>query len=259
LKKSGNDWEAVLFRLLAKNFGLKVNGGAFLSMAQSFDFKVLRKCRDSQIQLEALLLGQSGQLEKEVEDAYFKQLKQEYGYLKKKFRLDNQYVERPKYFRLRPDNFPGLRLAQLAALYHSVPHLFSAMVSANSVKELRDIFTVEPSAFWKTHYTFERSHTARKKRLSAAFVDLLIINSLLPVRFSYEKLTGTGDPSVIISMIEELKAEKNSIIEKFNSIRPGTAKTALASQALLELKQQYCEKNACLQCNLGIKLLKGEA
>ncbi|HSI69867.1 MAG TPA: DUF2851 family protein [Gillisia sp.] len=259
LVKTGNDWEAVLFRLLAKNFGLKVNGGAFLSMAQSFDFKVVRKCRDSKLMLEALFLGQSGQLENDKEDAYFLQLKEEYQYIQKKYRLDNKYVERPKYFRLRPDNFPGLRLAQLAAIYHEVPHLFSAVINASSVKELRDIFVMEPAAFWNTHYTFEKSHTAKKKKLSAAFVDLLIINTLLPVRFSYEKLTGTGDPSVIISMIEDLKAEKNSVIDKFNSIRPGSARTALASQALLQLKQHYCDKNACLQCNLGIKLLKGEA
>lgn len=259
LQKTDNDWEAVLFRLLAKNFGLKVNGGAFLSMAQSFDYKVLRKCRDSQLILEALFLGQSGQLENDVEDTYFRQLKQEYQFIKKKFKLNNKYVERPKYFRLRPDNFPGLRLAQLAALYHKVPHLFSAVVNSSNVKELRDIFVVEPAIFWKTHYTFERSHTAKKKNLSAAFVDLLIINSLLPVRFSYEKHTGTGDPSVIINMVEQLKAEKNSVIDKFNSLRPGSAKTALASQALLQLKQHYCDKNACLHCNLGIKLLKGEA
>lgn len=259
LKRYDNDWEAVLFRLIGKNFGLKVNGGAFISMAQSFDFKVVRKCRESLLSLEALLLGQSGQLDAGAEDVYYNQLKSEYQFLKKKFRLDNKYVERPKFFRLRPDNFPGLRLAQLAALYHKVPHLFSAVVEAGSVNELRQIFAVEPSEFWKTHYTFERAHAARKKKLSAAFVDLLIINSLLPVRFSYEKHTGTGDPSVIINMIEELKAERNSVITKFNTIRPGSAITALDSQALLQLKHNYCDKNACLQCNLGIKLLKGEA
>ncbi|MCM4159722.1 DUF2851 family protein [Antarcticibacterium flavum] len=259
LKKYENDWEAVLFRLIAKTFGLKVNGSAFLSMAQSFDFKVVRKCRDSLLSLEALFLGQSGLLEEEVEDVYFKELKKEHLYLKKKYRLENKYVERPKFFRLRPDNFPGLRLAQLAALYNGVPHLFSAVVEAGSVQDLKRIFSVAPSAFWKTHYTFSKEHTARNKKLSAAFVDLLIINSLLPVRFSYEKITGTGDPSVILNMVEQLKVENNTVINKFNSIRPGIGTTALDSQALLELKNNYCDKNACLQCNLGIKLLKGEA
>ncbi len=259
LNKYENDWEAVLFRLIAKNFGLKVNGSSFLSMSQSFDFRVVRKCRESLLSLEALFLGQSGLLEGEVEDVYFKELKREYLYLKKKFSLENKYVERPKFFRLRPDNFPGLRLAQLAALYHKFPHLFSAVVGAGTIQELKEIFDVEPSGFWKTHFTFTRAHPARKKKLSAAFVDLLIINSLLPVRFSYEKITGTGDPSVILNMVEQIKAEKNTIITKFNAIRPGTAATALDSQALLQLKNNYCDKNACLQCNLGIKLLKGEA
>lgn len=256
LKSSGNNWEAVLFQLLAKNFGLKVNSAAFLSLSRSFDFQVVQKCRDSQFLLEALFFGQSGMLEKKLEEVYFNELKEEYKYLKIKFQLENKYVERPKYFRLRPDNFPTLRLSQLSALYHSVPHIFSRILKVTTAKELYEIFSIGPSEFWNTHYTFEKSHNYKKKNLSAGFIDLLIINTIIPVRFCFEKMNGLEDSSVLLKLLGEVKAEKNSIIDQFNKIRPGTATTAMDSQALLQMKQEYCDKNACLQCNLGTQLLR---
>lgn len=256
LGRTENDWEAVLFKMLARNFGLKVNSAAFMSMAQSLDFNVVQKCRGSKFQLEALFLGQSGILDSNSENVYYNKLRKEYQYLTVKFQLENKYVERPKYFRLRPDNFPTLRLAQLATLYHVVPHLFSKISNTTSVKDLRKIFAVGPSDFWKSHYTFEKIHTPRKKELTAGFIDLLIINTIIPLRFCFDKMNGEEDHSALISLIEEVKAEKNSVIEKFNNLRPKAAVTALDSQALLHLKSEYCDKNACLQCNLGMQLLK---
>ncbi len=257
LKESGNNWEEVLFRFLARSFGLKVNAGAFLSMAQSLDFTTVQKCQSSSLLLEALFFGQSGLLDKKNEDAYFQELKKEYDFLKRKFRLNNSGVERPKYFRLRPENFPNIRFSQLAFLYSGIPHLFSKIISLNSRGELQEIFRVETSVYWKRHYNFGKEHPSRVKKLSEDFIDLLIINTIIPLKFYYFRTIGTGDSQQILNLIQEIKAEKNSVIEKYNLLKPNTAVTALQSQALLHLKTEYCDKNFCLKCNLGAKLIRG--
>lgn len=257
LKNSENNWEEVLFKLLSKNFGLNVNGEAFLGMAQSFDFKIVQKSAGSQLQLESLFFGQSGLLEKKSENVYHIKLKKEYSFLKRKFQLENAYVERAKFFRLRPDNFPSIRLSQLACLYQKVPHLFSEIIAAKSKLQVYQIFKVDTSAFWQTHYSFEKSHSERNKLLTGNFIDLIIINTIVPLQFCYFKKMGVGDISNLINLIEEVKAEKNSIVTTYNKIRPKTALNALQSQGLLHLKNQYCDKNACLNCNLGTKLIQG--
>lgn len=258
-KATGNNWEAVLFRLLARSFGSRVNAGSFLSLAQSLDFRIIQKCSDSQIKLEALFLGQSGLLDKRTEDGYYFQLKEEYNYLKRKFNLDNSLVERPKYFRLRPDNFPPIRLSQFANLYASQTHLFSSIIKTDNRKQLQEIFKAETSPFWKTHYNFGKSHESRNKRLSEDFIDLIIINTVVPIKFSWLQVTGNGDSSVLLQLLSEIRTEKNSIVDKFNQIRPGTSPTALQSQALLHLKNEYCDKNYCMSCQMGAGLLKGKA
>lgn len=254
---TGNNWEAVLFRLLARNFGSKVNAEPFLSMAQSMNFKVIQKCSNSQLKLEALFLGQSGLLDRNAEDGYFSVLKEEYNFLKRKFDLDNGVVERPKYFRLRPDNFPTIRLSQLANLYASQPHLFSTIINANTRNDFKEIFKTEVSQFWRSHYNFGKPHSTRVKKLSEEFIDLIIINTIIPIKFSWLEVTGCEDNSNLLKLINEIKSEKNSIIDKYNSLRPGTSITVLQSQALLYLKPEYCDKNYCLKCQLGAGLLKG--
>ncbi|MFO7720434.1 MAG: DUF2851 family protein [Gillisia sp.] len=257
LRNSGNNWEEVLFKLLARNFGLNVNGGAFLNMAQSIDFKIIQKNQNSQLALEALFLGQSGLLEDRIEDMQFKKFKKEYKFLKRKFSLENKYVERAKFFRLRPDNFPNIRLSQLAGLYHRLPHLFSMIIAAKDKAQLYEIFEVETSDYWKTHYSFNKPHPSKRKFLTKSFKDLLIINTLIPLKFCYSKKTGTGAGEDILELMEEIISEKNGITAKFNNLRENTSINALQSQALLHLKSQYCDKNLCLDCNLGIKLIQG--
>lgn len=256
-KATGNNWEAVLFRLLARSFGSKVNAGPFLSLAQSLDFKIIQKCNNSQLKLEALFFGQSSLLDKKAEDGYFSLLKEEYNFLKRKFGLENGVVERPKYFRLRPDNFPTIRLSQLATLYSAQPHLFASVIKIDSRADFQDLFKCETSNFWKTHYNFGKPHSLRIKTLSDDFIDLIIINTVIPIKFSWLEVTGSGDSADLLRLINEIKSEKNSIIEKYNLIRPDTSQTALQSQALLHLKNEYCDKNFCMQCQLGASLLKG--
>lgn len=251
---SKNDWEAVLFRLLAKNFGLKINGEAFLSMANSFDFSVVRKLQSKPEQLEALFFGQAGILGEQIEDAYYQNLSNEYAFLKQKFGLNNKQVISPQFFRMRPPNFPTIRLSQLALLYHRQQNLFSKIISARTLEDLYVVLKVSTSDFWKKHYTFGKVSKESKKTLTKSFMDLLIINTILPLKFSYAKHLGQSEDGGVLSIIQEMASEKNSIVEKFDSFKLVSA-SALQSQALIQLKTEYCVKNRCLQCAVGNSLL----
>jgi len=255
LKETANDWEAVLFVLLAKNFGLKVNGEAFLNMAKSVDFNVVRKIRTNKQDLEALFLGMGNLLDKAVDVNYYKTLKTQFDYLKVKFKLQPALTSKIQFFRLRPDNFPTIRLAQLAALYNKHHNLFSSLIDAKTPLDIYELFNIEISEFWTQHYTFT-SETARKrpKKLSKSFVDLIIINTLIPLQFVYQKHIGKQDPDKIIGLIQQLKPEKNSIISKFKKLGI-ISNSAFITQALLQLKNNYCTKNNCLNCKIGHYLI----
>jgi hypothetical protein len=253
-KQSNNDWEAVLFKLLAKNFGLKINSESFLSIANSVDFAVVRKVSQKVQSIEALLFGQSGLLETAIEDVYFKELKEEYTFLKHKFKLANEGVLSLQFFRLRPPNFPTIRLSQLANLNAKHQQLFSKLIEAKSLKEIYAIFKVATSAFWETHYTFESTSKKSIKRLSKSFINLLVINAVIPIKFSYAKYQGKEINEELLALVSELPSEKNSIIDKFNSFKK-VSNSALQSQALLQLKNDYCNKNRCLHCAVGSSLI----
>ncbi|MDP2541206.1 hypothetical protein CSC81_01645 [Tenacibaculum discolor] len=255
LQKSNNNFEAVLFQLLAKNFGLKVNGEAFLQLAQSFDFSVLRKVRFNEEQLSALLFGQAGFLEQELEGTYYLQLQKEYAYIRHKYRLEPIAKHRFQFFRMRPNNFPTVRIAQLIALYNKYQNLFSRLIDINKVENFYDLFTGEVNDFWKTHYTFETASKKTDKRLSKSFIDLLIINTIIPLKFVYEQSRGEVDQEGLLQLIKQLKPENNSIISKFLELKI-KANNAFESQALLELKNNYCAKKCCLQCAIGNSLLR---
>lgn len=254
LKTSKNDWEAVLFKMLSRSFGLKVNGDAFFSVANSFEFSIWRKVQPKQIQIEALLFGQSGLLNIEIQEPYHLALKKEYKFLQQKFNLFNNAITPIQFFRLRPPNFPTIRLSQLANLYHNSQNLFSKLIEINTVDAFYDLFSVMASEFWDTHYTFETKSKKSKKKLTKSFIDLLLINAIIPLKFSYAKHQGQQINETIIELIQNITSEKNSIIKKFNTLKP-VSKTALDSQALLELKTNYCSKNKCLQCVIGNSLL----
>lgn len=251
---SKNDWEAVLFRLLAKNFGLKVNGEAFLSMANSFDFTIVRKTQANAEQLEALFFGQAGILETDIQNAYYQNLTKEYQFLKQKFGLSNLQVVPLQFFRLRPPNFPTIRLSQLALLYHQQKNLFSRIIAANTLNELYAIFKVSTSDFWEDHYTFGKVSKKTKKNLTKSFIDLLLINTILPLKFSYAKHIGHSADETVLAIIQEIESEKNSIVDSFNRLK-NSSKSALHSQALIQLKTEYCVKNKCLQCAVGNSII----
>ena len=254
LVSSNNDWEAVLFKMLAKGFGLKVNAEAFLSIASSIKFTVVRKTRSKLVELEALFFGQSALIEKSGQSNYQQELIETYNLLKQKFQLDNQGVLPVKFFRLRPPNFPTIRLSQLANLYHQNHNLFSRVIDAKQLEEFYGIFEVGVSDFWKSHYTFDKESKNSQKLLTKSFVDLLLINTILPLKFQYSKHKAKIDDEAILELIQQIKPENNSVVKGFNDLRP-LSRSALETQALIQLKTEYCDKNQCLKCAIGNSLL----
>lgn len=254
IDNSKNHWEALLFTMLCKNFGLKVNGESFFSIAKSIPFSVVKKCSQKATEMEALLMGQAGFFEEMKEDGYFLTLKSTYDYLKHKFSLENTNVIPPKYFRLRPPNFPTIRLSQLAGLYVKYPNIFAHIIEIKTLDGFYDFFDCMASDYWDSHYNFGVASPKRKKKLTRRFIDLLIINTVLPIKFSYARQLGADEVDVILSIASEIASEDNSIVNKFNSIRP-MAHNAFQSQALLELKNEYCDKNRCLECAIGHQIV----
>jgi hypothetical protein len=255
LKETNNDWEAVLFCLLAKNFGLNTNGDIFLKIAQSIPFSILRKESFEVENLEALLLGNAGLLDFEKEDNYFKDLKFRYFYLLHKYQMDKKIVEPVQFFKHRPDNFPTIRLSQLTNLYHSQQNLFSIISSCNSVKSIYTTFDVSVSNYWQNHYQFDKESPKKKKNLSKSFIDLVIINTIIPLQFAYAKSQGKEISEDLIQLINEVAPEKNAITDKFSSFGL-KSKNAFETQSLLQLKNEYCNKSRCLDCAIGMELLK---
>ena len=255
LTKTNTDWESTLFVLLAKNFGLKINADAFMNFANSFDFSIVRKVSFKPDELEALFFGQAGLLSKTSESVYFIKLKEQYDYLKLKFKLIPISTNQVQFFRLRPNNFPTIRLSQLASLYGTHQNLFSKIIEINTIEGYYDLLNVSTSKFWKTHYTFEKESKTSEKKLTKSFVDLLLINTIIPLKFMYLKSLGKSDFSTLISIIEQIKPEKNTIISNFNDLKI-KSNNAFESQALIQLKNEYCNKQLCLQCSIGKELLK---
>ncbi|MFD2603097.1 DUF2851 family protein [Flavobacterium suzhouense] len=254
-KTTGNDWEAVLFSFLAKSFGLNTNGEIFYRVAQSLPFSIIRREGFEFENLEALFFGRVGLLEENHEDLYFKDLKSRYDYICHKYRLDKVYVDPVQFFKHRPDNFPTIRLSQLAQLYHKHQNLFSKLTEGVSVEEIYNIFNIQASPYWQTHYTFDKVSTKKRKSLTTSFVDLLIVNTIVPFRFAYERSIGKEDPEKLIAMLQAIKPEKNAIIDKFSQFNV-EVNSAFDTQSLLQLKNEYCANKRCLQCAVGLELLK---
>lgn len=255
LETTNNDWEAVLFIMLLKNFGLKVNAEAFFSLGKSIEFSIVRKIQTSLVSLEALLFGQADLLENDLEDPYFMELKSEYLFLKQKFQLSSGYITPLQFFRLRPLNFPTIRLAQIANLYHQRQHLFSQLLASDTIDSFYKLFELSTSPYWKTHYTFKKTSKVSEKKLSKSFIHLLLINTIIPVKFYYAKQNGEPIEEQLIELIQNLPSEKNTIIEGFNRLQK-TSTSALDSQALVQLKTEYCDKHQCLKCAVGNSLLR---
>lgn len=255
MENTQNNWEAVLFITLSKNFGLTLNGASFYSVAKSLEYSIIKKCGSNRLKLEALLYGQAGMLEDEKSGTYFSLLKDSYEYSKTMYKISNKGVIPVKYFRLRPPNFPTIRLSQLAVLWTSRPHFFSEIMEAKTKESFYSLFNISASEYWDTHYNFEVSSSRRKKSITKGFVDLLLINTIIPIKFAYARQQGQDITEELIDLALSLPVENNTIVSKFQELL-SFENTAWHSQSLLQLKNEYCNKYKCMQCEIGNFILK---
>lgn len=254
-KNTNNDWEAILFCCLAKNFGLNTNGDVFYSIAVSMPFSVIRKISLEAEDLEALLFGRAGLLNTLYEDTYPKVLQQRYNYLCTKYKLQQVHINKPEFFRHRPDNFPTIRLSQLAQLYNKHQNLFSKIITADTIAKIYDVLIIAVSRYWQTHYQFDKESPKKRKALTKSFINLIIINTIIPFRFAYAKSTGKEITDELLQLLQQLSPEKNAVIEKFKQYKM-PVNSAYDTQALLQLKNEYCNNKRCMQCGIGTELLK---
>jgi len=252
-KKMNNHWEATCFCLLAHYFGGNTNGSLFLEIAQSIPFNIIQKTT-STFQLEALLFGQANLLNAIVDDVYHKSLQTEYKYLKHKYQLKSLLGVQLQFFRLRPSNFPTIRLAQLAQLYGKQHQLFSKIKNEFDFKKLQLVFEIDISEYWKTHYNFGKTSKQTSKKISNSFIDLLLINAVIPLQFYYTKTIDKNIENKLLDLISSIKPEKNTIISQFE--KEGiVVNSAMHSQSIIQLKNEYCNTNQCLKCAVGFELL----
>ena len=248
-------WEEQMWWMIASNFGNPVNSAAFESIARSIPYSLLAKHRHQFIHLEALFLGQANLLDGDFRDPYPVMLKREYEFLKKKYTL-KKIFEPVHFLRMRPENFPCIRLSQLASLCYETTSLFTWILSCNSLSELRKKLMVSANDYWHYHYVFEKKSPFREKMVGRQMSDNIIINSIIPLLYTYGKMTP--DPASLkksISWLEQIPVEQNHFMAGWNRIGI-TVKKAAGSQALIELKKQFCDQRKCLECDIGRKLLQ---
>ncbi|NIF07631.1 DUF2851 family protein [Chryseobacterium sp. Tr-659] len=254
LARSKNNFEAVLFHSLAYSFGLKVNAHLFRQIAESIDYSVINKIRQNPFQLEALLFGISGWLN-HPEDGQMKIWKREFEFLKAKFSISDLQFH-PKFLRLRPSNFPTIRLSQLADLYHRHQNLFSKIMNAENADQLCEIFTpIKASEYWDCHFNFGTISKVQPKTLSKEFIDLIILNTILPLKYTYHRYHNEEIADEIIEFYKKIPPEKNTITAGWKKL--GLEITnALESQSMIYHHKNSCDEKNCLTCSIGFKLLK---
>ena len=256
LKLCNNHWQDAFFITLSRNFGFGVNGEAFEHWAKRVPLRAVDKHRDSLFQVEALFFGQAGILQDPDGDEYYLHLKKEYEYLAHKFSLTPMDVSLWRFLRLRPGNFPHVRIAQLACLYHREYGLLSKLMEKETLKEVRDLLRGGASEYWLTHYSFGASSPSTPKTLSNASIDLLIINTVVTFLYAYGMHKGNEALCQrATNFLEELKPENNYIIRLWEQCGLKAAHAG-DSQALIQLKKEYCDKKKCLYCRFGYEYLR---
>jgi hypothetical protein len=257
LTRNNDDWEETFWQFTARYFGSKVNAEPMEMLARSLPHRVLAKHKNQLFQIEALLFGQAGFLEKEVNDDYLKRLKKEYQFLKTKHNLVEPVpLAAWKFGRLRPPSFPTIRLAQLSGLIHQSLHLFSKIIDTKAAEDLPAFFEVEVSAYWRDHFVFDTPSVSSPKRLGSDAIDVLLINNVSPFLYTYGKLRG--DESLkdrALFLLEKVKSEKNTVVDGWKDLG-FKASSAADSQALIQLKTTYCDAKKCAACAIGNSILK---
>ena len=255
-EQNNGDWEETAYQLLARNFGFKLNSETFLRLAQNLQLKVLQKHRNKQTQIEAMFFGQAGLINK-VDD-YSEKLSQEYDFFATKFSLKTTQLSSHewKFLRTRPANFPTIRLAQLAKLITQQQSFFSLFTQTDSIDDLRNALKIEQSVYWQEHYNFGKLASKKLIGLGKDSINNILINTVIPLLACYSEKTDNQEHMTrCVSFLEALPAEKNHITEMWEGLGM-TIKTAFDSQASIELYNNFCTQKRCLQCNIGIEILR---
>ncbi|MGN6248946.1 MAG: DUF2851 family protein [Ginsengibacter sp.] len=255
LQQTNYHWEETFWWLIAANFGLKVNSEAFKKIAQSLPLYLVAKHKNNVLGIEALLFGQAGLLKNDFADKYPSMLKKEYDFYSRKYKL-KPVDEDLHFLRMRPANFPTIRLAQLAMLIHNSEHLFSKIKETGSAKELKEMFAVEANDYWHYHYTFDEESDFKIKRLGKTMIENILINTVAPIVFCYG-LHHQDEfyKEKALRWLEEIGPEKNAITKGFENIGYEN-KNAFDSQAFIQLKNHYCNNKLCLDCAIGNSLIR---
>jgi hypothetical protein len=258
LKQNNNDWDETAYQMLGRNFGFKVNSEPFERLVKNLPYKYLLKHADQQHQVEALLFGQAGFLEDKCSDEYFLLLIREYTLLAKKYSLKDNKLNKAqwRFLRLRPANFPTLRIAQFASLLCGHKNIFSRIISSATYSDTLKMFSVSQSSYWTTHYQFSKVNTEGVASLGKASVDKIIVNTVFPLIVAYGKFKD--DQAYVdraIDMLQNIDSEDNTIIRGWSEVGVDS-KSAADSQGLIELHNNFCLKRRCLDCNIGFTILQ---
>lgn len=254
-EQNNKDWNATFYQWMARGFGLKVNAEPMLVLARSLPQSVLAKHKDNLFQLEALLFGVAGLLEG-AEGDYAPQLQKEFDFLKKKYKLVPLKKSIWKYARLRPPSFPDVRIGQFAALIHRSENLFSKVLGLGSLKVLNQLLSDSPSIYWREHYRFGLPHDRTKAGMGEKFQQILVINVIVPFLFIYGKVKDESFyKQRAFDLLEQMAAEDNKITRIYKNLGLEMG-SAFYSQASIQLHNNYCSPKKCLNCSLGIQLLK---
>jgi hypothetical protein len=256
LNENKNDWSEIFYQLLARNFGFKTNALPFEMLSRRTPLAVLAKHKTNLFQLEAILFGQSGMLNEQLlGDEYFLQLREEYSYLAKKYGLKGMESYLWKFMRLRPANFPTLRIAQFASLLHKSESLLSKLTEENEINKIFDFFNVKASVYWDTHYRFNQPTPLREKWLGESSRNTIIINTVVPFLFVYGERNNKKElKQRALDILESLPPESNSIISRWDNFGV-QARNSFDTQALIQLKNEYCDFKKCLHCLLVTKVI----
>ena len=255
LKETNFHWEETFWWLIAANFGLKINSDLFQQIAKLLPVSILAKHKNRIQQVEALLFGTAGLLNSEFREKYPLMLQKEFSFYQTKYKLKIINGEL-SFLRMRPANFPTIRLAQLAMLIHESEHLFSKIKDTSSLKEVKKMMEVSANDYWHYHYVFDETSEYKVKTLGKQMIDNIMINTIIPVLFAYGlHYNEQGYKDRAIKWLEEISAEKNSITKGFENLNFSN-KNAFDSQSFIQLKNEYCNKKLCLHCAIGNSLLK---
>ena len=264
--RCNGSWEDAYFVTLARNYGFGINGDAFEQWAYHVPLSAVGKHRDDLFQIEAIFMGQAGLLELDtvpahyqkdaLNEGYFAKLRNEYQYLAHKFSLQPMNVTLWRFLRLRPQNFPHIRISQLANLYYERKASLSKLIECQSVKEMQEMMRTHVTPYWETHYTFGSESPENSKHLSPFSLNLLMINTAIPMLFAYGRHASKEQLcDRAFDFLEELKAENNHIIRMWRDCGL-EVKNAGDSQALIQLKKEYCDRKDCLRCRFGFEYLR---